>query len=108
MPDRNYLASALRSQRERGTQHDEDWYRLKVTGMGETVWINVSPETLDAIIAAVAEPGIVEAARELLDICDWPRRYDQEDYDRAVSALRDATPPKPAPPIDYDPAIHPF
>jgi hypothetical protein len=48
-----YLTDRLRDQLERGTQPDEGFFRIKVTGNGETHWMNISPEQLAAIIKAL-------------------------------------------------------
>jgi hypothetical protein len=39
----------------RGPQPGEDFYRMKVTGNGETRWFNVSGEKMEAIAAILAE-----------------------------------------------------
>jgi hypothetical protein len=46
----SYLTSALREQLQRGPQPDEGFFRFKVTGEGETQWLNVSPAQLASII----------------------------------------------------------
>jgi hypothetical protein len=48
-----YAASELRSLLARGPQRDEDFFRMKVTGNGETRWINVSATDLRGFIAVL-------------------------------------------------------
>lgn len=45
-----YASRMLREIRDAGTQPDEDFFRMKVTGNGETKWFNVTPAQLDALI----------------------------------------------------------
>lgn len=42
MNDRNYPATELDALLKRGPQPDEDFFRVKATGNGETRWFNVS------------------------------------------------------------------
>lgn len=46
---RDPMATRLRELLEAGPFPGEDFYRLKVTGNGETHWMNVSPDQLAAI-----------------------------------------------------------
>lgn len=43
----SYAAREIRDQLARGTQPDESFFRVKVTGNGETKWFNVSAHALD-------------------------------------------------------------
>lgn len=45
-----YASRMLRELRDAGTQPDEDFYRMKVTGNGESKWFNITPAQLDALI----------------------------------------------------------
>jgi hypothetical protein len=45
-----YASRMLRELRDAGTQPDEDFFRMKVTGNGETKWFNVTPAQMDALI----------------------------------------------------------
>lgn len=49
-----YAESEIRRLLERGTQPDEDFYRMKLTGNGETKWVNVTPEQAEKIAEVVA------------------------------------------------------
>lgn len=49
----SYAASQVRELLARGPAEDEDFYRLKVTGAGETNWVNVTPDQLRAIERAL-------------------------------------------------------
>jgi hypothetical protein len=46
----SYLIDNLREIAARGPYPGEDFFRMKVTGDGETKWCNVTPEKLAAII----------------------------------------------------------
>lgn len=62
-----YERQMLREQLERGPDPGEDFFRLKVTGRGETKWLNVSPAILTALIEAIPfPPGYVETIRAKL------------------------------------------
>ena len=45
-----YQSRELRRLRDAGTQPDEDFFRMKLTGNGETRWINITPAQMDALI----------------------------------------------------------
>lgn len=47
----SYASEMIRELLGRGPQPDEDFFRMKATGQGETKWFNVSPEKLEAIAA---------------------------------------------------------
>lgn len=49
----SYAALELREQLERGSYEGEDFFRLKVTGNGETKWVNVTAEQLAKIAEVV-------------------------------------------------------
>lgn len=49
----SYAAKLIREQIARGTQPGEGFYRVKVTGQGETVWFNVSEYALDGFARAL-------------------------------------------------------
>jgi hypothetical protein len=51
----DYARREIERQLERGPQPDEGFYRLKVTGVGETRWINVTPDRLARIAAVLSE-----------------------------------------------------
>jgi hypothetical protein len=53
-PVESYEAKELRKQLVRGPYAGEDFFRLKVTGNGESRWINVTREQLDAIATVLA------------------------------------------------------
>ena len=59
MHDR-YAAREIEKLTERGPSAGEDFYRLKMTGTGETRWVNVTPAQADAI-RDVLEPERAEA-----------------------------------------------
>lgn len=44
-----YPTKELRRLMDDGPSPGEDFYRVKVTGSGETHWFNVTPDELDAI-----------------------------------------------------------
>ncbi len=46
-----YAASEIQRQFERGPYPGEDFFRLKVTGKGESRWVDVAPEQLADIVA---------------------------------------------------------
>jgi hypothetical protein len=50
-----YISKMLREQLKRGPAPAEDFFRMKVTGSGETTWFNITPEQLAAIIEALHE-----------------------------------------------------
>jgi hypothetical protein len=45
-----YQSRELRRVRDAGTQSDEGFFRMKLTGNGETRWINITPAQMDALI----------------------------------------------------------
>lgn len=45
-----YESRELRRLRDAGTQTDEDFFRMKLTGNGETRWLNITPAQMDALI----------------------------------------------------------
>lgn len=47
----SYAATEVRNLTKRGPYPGEDFYRMKLTGNGETRWVNVTPEQVDAIAA---------------------------------------------------------
>lgn len=51
-----YAVDMLRHLREQGPAPGEDFFRMKATGNGETMWFNVTPTELDAI-TAVLDPN---------------------------------------------------
>ena len=61
----DYATSQIRSLMERGPSPGEDFYRLKVTGMGETNWVNVTHDEL-LIIAHILNPAWMHYARRLV------------------------------------------
>jgi hypothetical protein len=106
----SYASDQIRAQLERGPAEGENFYRLQVTGNGATKHINVSPEVLHHIAAFFeGAPNLSEAAADVVEM--WragPSMYDVAEFEAAMDALAQATPPKPQPPIPYDPDIHPF
>jgi hypothetical protein len=52
-----YAATEIRGLLERGPYPGEDFFRLKVTGNGETRWLNVSAEQLGAFAAQIERDG---------------------------------------------------
>jgi hypothetical protein len=50
MPISNYTAGQIQDQLERGLYEGEDFFRLKVTGDGESHWVNVTPKQLAEIV----------------------------------------------------------
>lgn len=46
-----YATSMLMQLLANGPQPDEDFFRVKATGNGQTNWFNVSPAQLEAIAA---------------------------------------------------------
>lgn len=48
-----YAASELERQLERGPYQGEDFFRLKVTGDGESRWVNITAEELEVIVRAL-------------------------------------------------------
>lgn len=50
----NYLVRELTRLRDAGTHPDEDFFRMKFTGNGETKWLNVTPAQYDAILTALS------------------------------------------------------
>lgn len=55
-----YAAMELLRQHNRGPNPEEGFYRLKVTGNGETKWVNISPDEL-AQIVTVLDPSLTIA-----------------------------------------------
>jgi hypothetical protein len=47
----SYATSMLRDLLEAGPQPDEDFFRMKAMGNGQTHWFNISPAQLEAIAA---------------------------------------------------------
>lgn len=52
-----YAAKEMRRQLERGPALGEEFFRLKVTGHGETRWVNIIPEELSAIAEVLDREG---------------------------------------------------
>lgn len=48
-----YTRTMLREQLKRGPHPEEDFFRLKVTGDGETKWLNISPDDLRRIVDVI-------------------------------------------------------
>lgn len=48
-PHDDYAASEVRSLLKRGPHSGEDFFRMKLTGDGETRWVNVTPAQLQKI-----------------------------------------------------------
>lgn len=45
-----YASEQVRATLNRGPRVDEDFFRVKVIGDGETNWFNVSPEVLERFV----------------------------------------------------------
>lgn len=57
----DYAASEVRALLKRGTQPDEDFFRMKITGNGETMWVNITPAQLEVIGIIVDDAAMVRA-----------------------------------------------
>lgn len=60
-----YAADEIRRLLANGTQPDEDFYRLKVTGYGATNWVNVTPAQLASIatLLSLDLPSVYDVPR---------------------------------------------
>lgn len=62
----NYAANEMVRQLERGPLPGEDFFRVKVTGNGETRWVNITPAQLRSfamILDQDAPPSAFEVGR---------------------------------------------
>lgn len=74
----SYPASEIRALLARGSVEGEDFYRLKVTGNGETKWVNVSPEQLATIAAILDEDDLALVTNALTCYSGQLRVSEQE------------------------------
>lgn len=88
----NVAESNIRRLLDAGPSEGEDFFRLKLTGHGETQWMNVTPERMEAIAAVFApDPldALDERVRELeerLEALENPGM--ENDQARAVDQLQ--------------------